>query len=341
MIYFDSDYLEGCHESIIREIEKSNKVQYYGYGEDYYTKESEKIAAKLTGCDCNFHLLSGGTQTNMIFIKHALRAHEAVISADTGHIFVNETQAIESSGHKVIAVKSDDGKIVEESLISYLENTENDTHKIHKPKPAMLYISNPTETGSIYSKKELLRLRDICDRYNLYLYLDGARLGYLNATEENDLSIKDLYKITDAFYIGLTKCGAMFGEALLIRNEKLNEDFLYTKKQNGALLAKGRFLGIQFKCLFEDDLYTKICREAIIHAKNIARVFIDSGFNVKTSPTNQQFVTLTHDQYERFSENFSFDIWDRNEQNITIRICTSWATTIEHVNKLIEFVRGF
>ncbi len=338
MIFFDSDYQEGCHPLILKEMEKSNMIQYHGYGDDFYTKEAAKIIREKTSPNADVHLISGGTQTNLIAIKSALRPHEAVISATSGHIEVNETAAVESTGHKILTVDAIDGKIDIEKARDLLENRKNDPRKEHKAKPKMIYISQPTEIGTIYSKKELMDLRKLCDDYGIYLFVDGARLSYALESIKNDVSMKDLYELSDLFYIGGTKCGAMMGEALVIRNDLLKEDFRYHIKQNGAMLAKGRFLGVQFYTLLKDDLYTEIAKKANEYALSIRKAFEDKNIKCIDSYTNQQFFYLTKEMVDKLLEDFSFEYEKEGEYYLS-RFCTSWATKEEYVNKLIHKIK--
>ncbi|MDO4594562.1 MAG: aminotransferase class I/II-fold pyridoxal phosphate-dependent enzyme [Tissierellia bacterium] len=340
MIYFDSDYLEGCHPKIIEEITKSNMNQYHGYGDDYYTNEAKLlIKNKIKNEKSDIHFLVGGTQTNFIVIKSALKAYEAVVSADSGHIATHETGAVESTGHKVITVNNNDGKIDIDECEKVFKDHFDDDKKEHTPKPKMIYISHPTESGSLYTKKELEKLRQIADKYDAYLFLDGARLGYGLASDENDINLCDLATLTDVFYIGGTKCGAMMGEAVVIQNDNLKYEFRYHIKQNGALLAKGRFLGVQFYTLFNGDLYTRICENAIDLSKKIRSAFEQKGFKTLNSPTNQQFIFLDEKTIEKLSDEFSFETWQKMEDKTLVRFCTSWATKEENVNRLIERIK--
>lgn len=339
-LLFQCDYNEGAHPRILERLMETNMEQTIGYGEDDYCKKAaELIREKCGDASLDVHFLVGGTQTNATVIDAALRSHQGVICADTGHINVHETGAVEAMGHKVLALPGTDGKItaaqVEET---YLEHGGNE----HMVQPKMVYISNPTELGTIYSKKELEDLSCVCKKYNLLLFLDGARLGYGLAASDNDLDLPAIASCCDVFYIGGTKVGALFGEAVVIRNEALKEDFRYFIKQKGGMLAKGRLLGIQFATLFEDGLYESIAKEAIVQADELREAFQAGGYPFFVeNKTNQIFVILSEKEIEQLSEKYGFELEQKvDESHRVVRFCTSWATKPENVEKLKEDLRG-
>lgn len=340
MIRFESDYTQGAVPQILEVLIKTNMEQTPGYGEDKYClSAAEKIKKELKRDDVDVHFLVGGTQTNFTFIASCLRPHEGVICASTGHINVHETGAVEATGHKILSISSFDGKInakdVEEMVIAHA----NDASFEHITKPKMVYLSMPTENGTIYSKAELQEMYDCCKKNNLILYIDGARLGYALMCKENDVAFSDLPNLCDAFYIGGTKVGALFGEALVIVNDKYKEDFRYIEKQKGAMLAKGRLLGLQFDTLFTDGLYFEISKHAMRLADKIRDAFKEKGIKLLyDSPTNQLFPMLTDEQMNKLKNNFSFSYWGRNEGLNVVRFCTSWATQEGDVDTLIAAI---
>ena len=341
MIYLNCDYNEGAHPAVMDALLMTNMDQTIGYGEDEYCEEARDMIKKL--CKNNrlyVQFLVGGTQTNKTIIDAALRPHQGVLSADTGHINVHETGAIEACGHKVLALPSKDGKInaaqVEEAYFEHMDKGSRE----HEVQPKMVYISNPTEYGTLYSKDELEDLSKVCHDNGLYLFMDGARLGYGLVCEENDLELSDIAKLCDVFYIGGTKVGALFGEAVVINNDNIKEDFRYLIKQNGGMLAKGRLLGIQFKALLEDDVYFDISKHAILMADAIRRCLEKKGYKYYiNSPSNQIFVILPNKDLEKLSENFVLSNEGKYDDNNTVvRVCTSWATKKEHVSEFIDAV---
>ncbi|AWI04734.1 threonine aldolase family protein [Clostridium drakei] len=340
MYSFKNDYSEGTHERILNALIKSNLEQTEGYGEDIYTKKAvELIKERIGHEDADIHLFVGGTQTNLTAISAFLRPHEAAIAANTGHILVHETGAIEATGHKVISIKVSDGKLRPKDIKPVLE-AHTDEHMV---KPKMVYISNPTEIGSIYSKNELELLSEFCRENKLILYVDGARLGSALCSEENDLELSDLGRLVDAFYIGGTKNGALMGEALVICNDFLKEDFRFHIKQKGALFAKGRLLGIQFLELFKDDLYFDLARHANAMAKLLKEEIIAAGYKfLIDSPSNQIFPILPNKLIEKLQDKYSFAIWEKFDQDSSvIRLVTSWATKEEKVLEFIEDLKKF
>ena len=343
MIYLNCDYNEGAHPSVMDALLMSNMEQSIGYGEDEYCKEARDIIKKLCKNDKLYvQFLVGGTQTNKTIIDAALRPHQGVLSADTGHINVHETGAIEATGHKVLALPSVDGKITADQVLkAYNAHMENGSRE-HEVQPKMVYISNPTEFGSIYSKAELEDLKEVCHDNGLYLFMDGARLGYGLMCKENDLDLPTIAKCCDVFYIGGTKVGALFGEAVVINNNNIRDDFRYLIKQNGGMLAKGRLLGLQFKALLEDNLYFDISRHAILMADAIRRTLDEKGYKYYVeSPTNQIFVIMPNKDLEKLSKEFVLSNERKYDDNNTvIRVCTSWATKQENVSAFIDTVKA-
>ena len=343
MIYFNSDYLEGAHPSIMVKMAETNMVQTVGYGEDEYCEAArEKIKVACQAPEADVHFLVGGTQTNTTVIAAILRPWQGVISAVSGHINCHETGAIESTGHKVITLPTDNGKITAQQVADYVEWHKNDESTEHIVQPGMVYISHPTEAGTLYSKAELTELYDTCRRYGLPLYIDGARLGYGLAAEESDMTLPEFARLCDVFYIGGTKVGALFGEAVVIMNESLKKDFRFIMKQRGGRLAKGRLLGIQFDALFTDDLYFKISRHAIEMAHQIRDIFVSAGYPLLfDSPTNQQYPIMPDAELAEIGKSFGYEYWERvDETHSGVRFCASWATTQENVDALREAVNA-
>ena len=343
MIYFNSDYLEGAHPSIMVKMAETNMVQTVGYGEDEYCEAArEKIKTACQAPETDVHFLVGGTQTNTTVIAAILRPWQGVISAVSGHINCHEAGAIESTGHKVITLPTDNGKITAQQVADYVEWHKNDESTEHIVQPGMVYISHPTEAGTLYTKEELTELYDTCRRYGLPLYIDGARLGYGLAAEESDMTLPEFARLCDVFYIGGTKVGALFGEAVVIMNESLKKDFRFIMKQRGGRLAKGRLLGIQFDALFTDDLYFKISRHAIEMAHQIRDIFVSAGYPLLfDSPTNQQYPIMPDAELAEIGKSFGYEYWERvDETHSGVRFCASWATTQENVDALREAVNA-
>lgn len=338
MIWFNSDYEEGAHPEILKKLAETNMEQTPGYGEDHYCKQAVSLIQKECGReDAEVHFLVGGTQTNTTVIASALRPYQGVIAAASGHINVHETGAIEATGHKVIALESPDGKLTAKQIEEYVDWQANDESMEHIVQPKMVYISNPTEVGTIYSRQELSQISQVCRERGVWLFLDGARLGYGLACRENDLDLPTIAQLCDVFYIGGTKVGALFGEAVVITAEGLKKDFRYHMKQRGGMLAKGRLLGLQFLVLFQDGLYFKIARHAMVLAERLKDAFEELGLvRFMDSPTNQQFVVMPDRICEKLREKFEYEYWKRvDESHSAIRFCTSWATKEEHVEALI------
>ncbi len=341
MMNFSCDYLEGVHQSILERMMQTNMEQLSGYGEDIYCISArDKIKDKCENQDAEVHFISGGTQTNATVIKAILRPYEGVIAADTGHISTHEAGAIEATGHKVLTLPNVMGKITPEDLRQYVQTFFEDQNHRHMVKPGMVYISHPTEYGTLYTRKELEDIRSICDIYKLPLFLDGARLGYGLVADGTDVDLPLIAKCCDVFYIGGTKVGAMFGEAVVVTAPSLFSNFFTLIKQQGALLAKGRFLGIQFDTLFSGDLYWKIAGNAILRANQLKEGLMEKGYRFYLdSPTNQQFIIIENEKLESLSDKVVYSYWEPyGPDHTVIRFATSWATTEKDVLELIEMM---
>ncbi|MBM7691572.1 threonine aldolase [Peribacillus deserti] len=343
MIRFENDYTEGCHRRILQRLSETNDEQTPGYGTDEHCEKARDYIRKA--CDAanaDVHFLVGGTQTNTTIIASILRPHQGAVSAITGHIAGHETGAIEATGHKVLTLPSDDGKIQAEQVKELYDAHWDDVTHEHMVQPGLVYISHPTENGTTYSKAELEALSKVCREAGLPLMMDGARLGYGLAAKDSDLSLADIARLCDVFYIGGTKIGAMFGEAVVITNDSLKKDFRYMIKQKGGLLAKGRLLGIQFETLFEDGLYYEISNHADEMAMMIREAFVERGFSLRyDSTTNQQFPILPNDVLLELGKKYSFSLWEKfDSTHSVVRFCTSWATKKENVEMLLEDIRA-
>ena len=318
----------------------TNKEDTVGYGDDHYTKEvTELIKQQCNNDNIDVYLFVGGTPANIAFLKQALRPHQGVLCASFGHINCHEAGAIEATGHKVLPLKcGQEGKITADQVEAAWLDHYTDGNQMHMVQPAGVYISQTTETGAIYSKKELMDLSQECKKRELFLYLDGARLGYALSSKDNDVSLEDLAHLTDGFYIGGTKCGALIGEAMVLVNDKYKKDFFYIVKQDGALLAKGRLAALQFKGLLTNNVYTKICGKANEYGQQIATTLKANGFTMfADSPTNQQFVVFDNKRLKEFEKKYNFAFWaNKDENNTIIRICTSWSTKKEDVKELLK-----
>ena len=334
MRHFLSDYTEGCHPKILEALAETNLVSQPGYGEDLWCRRAgEKIAALCGGGDVRF--LNGGTQANLLVISALLQRHQAVVAAETGHIAVHEAGAVEFTGHKVVTLPAHEGKLDAGELDAYLRAFYADATHEHMPEPALVYISQPTELGTLYSKAELTALSETCRRWELKLFADGARLGYGLMSPACDMTIRDLAALCDVFYIGGTKVGALCGEAVVFP-QGAPRGFFTMVKQQGALLAKGRLLGVQFDALFTDGLYWEISRHAIEQAMALKAAFLEKGYPLfADSPTNQQFVILTREQKERLEKDAAFNVWEPlADGRFAVRFVTSWATKPEDVEAL-------
>ena len=342
MFQFQCDYSEGAHQRILERMLETNLEQTVGYGEDHYCTQAREAVKKAVGRDdVDVHFLVGGTQANATVISSILRPHQGVLCATTGHINVHETGAIEHGGHKVLAMPAENGLLSAESIREAMEEHLAEDGPEHTVQPGMVYISFSSEVGTIYSLKQLQEISTACKEYGLPLFIDGARMGYGLASEGCDVTIQDIAALADVFYLGGTKQGALFGEAVVIVNDNLKKDFRYFIKQNGGMLAKGRLLGIQFLTLFEDGLYFELSRHAISQAMRIRDAFKAAGYAfLVDSPSNQQFPILDNQTLEKLSENFRFSVWKKIDGTHTaVRFCTSWATRPEAVDALIEAIQ--
>ncbi|WP_107924571.1 threonine aldolase family protein [Lysinibacillus parviboronicapiens] len=343
MIRFENDYTEGAHQQILQRLVETNEEQSPGYGTDEHCEKARSYIRKRCAVkNADVHFLVGGTQTNTTVIASILRAHQGVIAANSGHIAVHETGAIEATGHKVLTLPSDDGKIKAMQIKELFDAHWDDVTHEHMVQPGLVYISHPTENGTTYSKTELEQISKVCRECGLPLFMDGARLGYGLVSQDGDLTLADIAKLCDVFYIGGTKIGALFGEAVVIIKEDLKKDFRYLMKQNGGLLAKERLLGIQFEVLFEDGLYYEISKHAVEMANMIRQAFVEKGFSLRyDSKTNQQFPILPNDVLAILGEKYSFSFWEKvDATHSVVRFCTSWATKKEHVEMLVADIKG-
>ncbi|HIZ06358.1 MAG TPA: low specificity L-threonine aldolase [Candidatus Eubacterium avistercoris] len=340
MLYFDSDYMEGAHPKILERLMDTNMEKTPGYGTDSYCSRAGDMIRRACGCpEARVYFMVGGTQTNAAVIDGLLKSWQGVVCAKSGHINTHEAGAIEHSGHKVISLKEKDGKLDPDCLETYLEKFFQHENREHMTEPGAVYISHPTEYGTLYTAGELRRLHEICGQYHLPLYLDGARLGY-GLAAETDVTLPLIGECCDVFYIGGTKVGALFGEAVVVTNEDLLKRFFTIMKQHGGLLAKGRILGIQFEQLFTDDLYVNIAKNAVKLAQKIQDALKNVGYPLKIqSPTNQIFVTLPDEKKKALEREVSFSFWEKeDESHTTVRFATSWATREEDVDQLIRLL---
>lgn len=341
MIRFNCDYSEGAHPRILEKLQQTNFTQTPGYGQDAYCQEAAGYIRRACAApEADVHFLVGGTQTNLTVIAAALRPYQGVLAPDTGHISLHETGAIEATGHKVITLPNTDGKISAQQVKDFCAAHFEEDMPEYMVQPKMVYISHPTEFGTLYTKRELEELRQACDRYNLYLFADGARLGYGLASEGTDVALADIARLCDVFYIGGTKVGALFGEAVVITNRELKKGFRYMMKQTGAMLAKGRILGIQFTELFRDDLYLQISK----HADDMARIIKDALrqagiWLLYDTPTNQLFCAMNKATLDALEKEYAFSHFGKTQDGLTLtRICTSWATREEDARALAAAV---
>lgn len=341
MYQFQCDYNEGAHPRIMERLVQTNFEQTVGYGEDHYCAAAREAVRRAIGReDVDVHFLVGGTQANATVISSILRPYQGVLCASSGHINVHETGAIEHSGHKVLALESPDGLLdserIREAVLAHMAEDGPE----HMVQPGMVYISFSSETGTVYSLEQLRRIHDVCHEYGLPLFIDGARMGYGLASEGCDVTLADIASLADVFYLGGTKQGALFGEAVVIVNDALKKDFRYYIKQNGGMLAKGRLLGIQFLTLFEDGLYFQLSEHAVSQAMRIREAFKAKGYAfLVDSPSNQQFPILDNATMERLSADFLFSVWQKVDADHTaVRFCTSWATRPEAVDALVSSI---
>lgn len=337
---FKNDYSEGCHPNILQSLLLNNTDQQAGYGEDQYSLQAkELIKEKIKSPASEIYFVSGGTQANLIVISSLLKPYQCVISASTGHILNNEAGAIEATGHKVLSIETEDGKIKPSDIVPILENHRNVPHQV---MPKLVYISNSTELGTIYQAKELEELSAFCKEHQLYLFMDGARLGHGLTAEISDLTIEKVAELTDIFYLGGTKNGALIGEAIIINNPAIQEDFGFNIKQKGALLAKGRLLGIQFLELMKDDLYFELAKHANQQAMKMKNAMTERGVQfLSDTYTNQIFPVISNEIIQKLSENFDFFVWKKiDEKYSAIRLITSWNTSDEAVDRFNEMINS-
>ena len=336
MISFENDYIQGAHPEVLKRLTETNLEPLSGYGADPYCESAREKIRRECGCpEAEIHFLVGGTQTNAVVIDAMLKGFEGVAAADTGHVAVHEAGAVEYTGHKVLTIPHHSGKIDPGELKEYLEGFYQDANHEHMVFPGMVYLSHPTELGTLYSRKELEEISHICREYEIPLFLDGVRLGYGLMSSDTDVTLQDVAQLCDVFYIGGTKVGALCGEAVVFP-EKAPRHFLTSVKQHGALLAKGRLLGIQFDTLFTDNLYFDISRHAIERAEELKRVLQEKGCTFAwESPTNQQFVILEDSTVRRLKEHVVFSFWEKaDETHTVVRFVTSWATRKEEIEEL-------
>lgn len=338
---FASDYLEGTHPEILNKLVETNMLKTAGYGLDDFSKAARaKIRSACKAPEADIFFLVGGTQTNATIIDAILRPYQGVIAAESGHISMHEAGAIEAGGHKVLTLPHHNGKISANEIKRYIENYQQDENRDHTVMPGMVYLSHPTEYGTLYSKRELMQISEVCRTNQIPLYLDGARLAYALACPENDVTLPDIAMLCDVFYIGGTKCGALFGEALVIPKPNFIPHLFSIIKQHGALLAKGRIAGIQFDTLFTDNLYGRIGNVAITAANKIRSALTEKGYQLAfPSPTNQIFIILDKTQAASLSQKIEMGFWENLDDNhVVMRIATSWASSDEDVDQLLALL---
>ena len=343
MIRLNCDYCKGALPEVLEALQTINDQAFCGYGCDEVCERAARLIRERAGApSADVHFLVGGTQANFVVIESALRPWQSVICADSGHINVHETGAVEHAGHKCETAPAHDGKISADQVRAIAANWAGSIIPEHITQPKMVYLSMATETGSVYTLAELAAIRAVCDEFSLYLFIDGARLGYGLMTDGTDVTLQDVAHLCDVFYIGGTKVGTLFGEAVVITEPALKKDFLFMMKQHGARLAKGRLLGIQFDALFTDDLYLKISRHAIDMAHQIREIFVSAGYPLLfDSPTNQQYPILPDSDLAELGKSFGYEYWERvDETHSGVRFCASWATTQENVDALRAAVQA-
>ncbi len=343
MYRFACDYQEGCHPRILKALTQTNLEQTVGYGCDPYCDLArDRIKQAANAPDGDVHFLMGGTQANTTVISALLRPHQGVLSAETGHIAVHESGAIEATGHKVLPLPSTDGKLTAKQVEDAINAHYAEANHEHTVQPGMVYISHPTENGTLYTRQELYDLSRVCRAYHIPLYMDGARLAYALAVPGTDLTLEEIASKVDVLCIGGTKCGALFGEAVMILKKELKADFRYLIKQRGGMLAKGRLLGIQFFTLFSDGLYTELAEKANRQADKIRDALKKNGFPLLyETAANQVFTVFSNDILAFLSEKYAFEVWGKpDEEHTAVRICTSWATDEEAVKNLIESIKA-
>lgn len=343
MLYFQNDYHAGCHAEILRRLDRLSQRDFPGYGQDELCGKAADTIRRLCGReDLAVHFLVGGTQTNLTVIAAALRPYQAVIAAQSGHIHVHETGAVEATGHKVLALPSRDGKVTAAQVEQLMESHQSQEDPAHEVQPKMVYISYPTELGTLYTRQELEAMHRVCRQYGLYLFLDGARLGYGLTAKDCDVNLQDLARMCDVFYIGGTKVGAMFGEAVVIANPELAGDFRYMIKRQGGMLAKGWLLGLQFEALLEDGLYFRIAQKANDQADRIRKTLEEAAVPVLVpGSTNQIFPILPVSTLKNLSQKVLYtDMGPVDETHRAIRLCTSWSTGDEAVEELCRLLEA-
>lgn len=343
MIYFDSDYMAGAHPKVMERLLETNHLSTIGYGCDEYTRHAAELIRNACGQpNARVYFLVGGTQTNATVIDGLLSRHQGVLAAESAHINVHEAGAIEATGHKILTLPQHEGKVLASDLKEYIDNFYSDDTYEHMVAPGMLYISFPTEYGTTYSYEELTKLSEICHNANIPLYIDGARLAYGLAAKGNNVTLKDIAQLSDVFYIGGTKVGALFGEAVVITNPTLLKNFFPLIKQHGALLAKGRLLGVQFEALFENNLYEEIGLQAVEKAIRIRNLFSSKGYKIVVdSTTNQQFIRLPNQIIDKLKENISFELWGpRGKTETIVRFVTGWATSHTDIDTLASILNN-
>lgn len=341
MLYFVNDYSEGAHEKVLQHLVDTNMEQLSGYGSDKYCESAKAKIKQACGCEgAEVFLLTGGTQTNQIVIDTVLKPYEGVVAAQTGHVSTHEAGAIEYTGHKVLELPQQSGKICAKDLKNMMETFYGDENHEHMVFPGMVYISHPTEYGTLYTKKELKELSEVCREYQLPLYMDGARLIYGLVSRETDVTLRDIAELCDIFYIGGTKAGALCGEAVVFTRNNMPKYFLTHVKQHGALLAKGRLLGVQFDALFTEELYLEVGRNAIETAVVLKAGLKEKGYQFFIdSPTNQQFIVLENSKMEELKKDVQFSFWEKADDTHTVvRFATSWATKMEDVEQLLSLL---
>lgn len=339
MIYFDSDYMTGAHPEVLRRLNETNSLHTVGYGRDEYTAKARRIILEACGIERGeVYFLEGGTQANAVVIDRLLDHNDGVIATDTAHINVHEAGAIESNGHKILTIPNHEGKLRARDIRNYIDSFYADETHEYMVRPAMVYISYPTELGTVYSRAELEAISAECRRADIPLYIDGARLAYGLAAEGADLTLRDIAALADVFYIGGTKCGALFGEAVVTSRPELLPRFASLIKLHGATLAKGRLLGVQFAALFTDGLYESIGRHAVGLALRLKEGFTSKGYRLFIdSPSNQQFFILPNDKIDSLKEFASFELWGpRGEEETPVRFVTDWATTAADIDLVIS-----
>lgn len=341
MLSFESDYTVGAHEKILEKLQEINFRQQPGYGIDGFCASAKEKIRKACGCpEAEIFFLTGGTQANAIVTASMLQRYEGVVAAESGHVNTHEAGAIEYTGHKVTGLKEHDGKLDADELEAYLSGYWSDGNREHMVAPGMVYISHPTEYGTLYSRQELEKLSGVCKKYGIPLYMDGARLGYGLMSLDTDVTLPDVARYCDVFYIGGTKVGALFGEAVVFTKKNMPPHFLSLVKQQGGLLAKGWLLGVQFDTLFTDGLYFQISRNAIEMAERMKKGMQEKGYEFfRRSPTNQQFLVLEDERMKELGKDVAFSFWEKKDETHTVvRFATSWATTKEDVDRLLELL---